>query len=118
MSTRKDILAAITKLSVEADYYDPGSVEIALDALASSLQKHFELTKLRKAPPLSDVFREMNKDGILDQENIEKLARVQEILDENSYPEGIEIEDPEELEELITKICESLKGLPTINETK
>lgn len=115
MSTQKEVLVAIKKLTTEADYYDPGSVEVALDALASSLKVHFELTGFRKAPPLSDVFKAMGKKGILEEGNIEKLARVQEILDENSYPEGIEIEEPEELEELILAICERLKELLTLN---
>src|SRR4051794_6715299 len=101
MKPSQSVTKAVENLLAETDFYDPGSVEVALDALASTLAKQFKVRSLFGKPKLSKVLAKLHDKRLLTNDDVKTFERIEEILDANAYPEGVEIEEADELEELI-----------------
>ena len=102
----------------DANPYDPGDVETALDGVASTLSrallKRRWFSSLRTAPSLEDVLEELEDRGWDVSKAEEALREIRKILDENAYPDEEEIEDASEMEEHLGELREAL--LPLVKD--
>jgi len=99
----------------DANPYDPGDVETALDSVASTLTRAFlkprKFSLIRKTPSLEDVLEQLSKKGLAVADGEEALSKIREILDENAYPDDQEIEDSTEMEDYLISLSKALLPL-------
>ncbi len=104
----------------DANPYDPGDVETALDSVASTLSGAFlkprKFRLLRKAPPLEDVLEQLGNQRLSVADAEEALREIREILDENAYPDDQEIDDSSEMEGYLIALSEALLPLVSSGE--
>jgi hypothetical protein len=101
----------------DANPYDPGDVETALDSAASTLSSALltrRFSKLRPAPSLEDVLEKLKKRAFNVADAEDALGEIRNILDENAYPNEQEIEDASEMEGYLIALSDAL--LPLVEE--
>jgi hypothetical protein len=120
MTATQKAKSALESLLDDTNYYDPGDVETALDSVASTLNgallKRGRLN-FNAHPSLGNVLGKLRKSGSITEDVIETYTKIKDTIDENSYPEESEIEDPSGLEENIKKLANSLIAVLDGNHT-
>lgn len=110
----RDVETALNELMESTNFYDAGDVDVALDALASTLEKAFlkvGLLSRFRTPNLGNVLSKMVDKNILKKNSLELFGEIDKFLDEFRYPEDEEIEDPTDLQgslENLQRIIEDL----------
>jgi hypothetical protein len=121
MSALEKARDAIESLQ-DANPYDPGDVDTALDSVASTLSRALlkprAFSWFRKDPPLEDVLDQLKKEGFHVEAAGESLNEIRKILDENAYPDDQEIEDADEMEGHLNDLSEALSSLLNAEEEK
>jgi hypothetical protein len=114
MSALKKARDAVVSLD-EANPYDPGDVDTALDSVASTLSRALLKPKtfswFRKDPPLEEVLDQLKRQGFDVETAVESLNEIRKILDENAYPDDQEIEDADEVKGHLNNLLEALSSV-------
>ena len=103
----------------DANPYDPGDVDTALDSVAWTLSRALlrqgKLRWLLGNPSLEDVLTQLG-----DQFEVEmaeqSLDEIRKILDENAYPDDQEIEEADEMKEHLQNLAEALSSFVNAEE--
>ena len=103
----------------DANPYDPGDVDTALDSVAWTLSRALlrqkKLKWLLGNPSLEDVLTQLGDQFEVETAE-ESLNEIREILDENAYPDDQEIEEADEMKDHLENLAEALSSFVNAKE--